>query len=286
MSEPIYNSAGEVLYPGLAGDGAGYRESRLVTLTPESWEEAKGAWPLMQDAPVPEAKTGYVALGSYPDNYGAAAQEAGCPAYCEARDGFVRFYARAKPSGDIRVQVTLLGEAGGAVVTGLVAGSGVRVDDTLTISGAAADAKVVGETLRTVTVTVNEKLQAASDDTNAKLDKLKKSISEKGRLVAAGRAWSGGEDVALPEETDYVILRFAANTWYNNSSSNGHVERTSLCWPEEGFLLARGGVVYLNLHGLVDEQLVSASFKSDGWLYITSGDISSLKINWEGYHYI
>lgn len=114
MSEPIYNSAGEVLYPGLAGDGAGYRGSRLVTLTPEGWEEAEGTWPLMQDAPVPEAKTGYVALGSYPDSYGAAAQEAGCPAYCEAQDGFVRFYARAKPSGDIRVQVTLLGEAGSA----------------------------------------------------------------------------------------------------------------------------------------------------------------------------
>lgn len=64
MSEPIYNSAGEVLYPGLAGDGAGYRGSRLVTLKPESWEEAEGAWPLMQDAPVPEAKTGYAALGS------------------------------------------------------------------------------------------------------------------------------------------------------------------------------------------------------------------------------
>ena len=124
MSEPIYNSAGEVLYPGLAGDGAGYRGSRLVTLTPESWEKAEGAWPLMQAAPVPEAKTGYVALGSYPDGYGAAAQEAGCPAYCEARDGFVCFYARAKPSGDIRVQVTLLGEAGSAAVAGPVAGSG------------------------------------------------------------------------------------------------------------------------------------------------------------------
>lgn len=148
MSEPIYNSAGEVLYPGLAGDGAGYRGSRLVTLKPESWEEAEGAWPLMQDASVPEAKTGYAALGSYPDNYGAAAQEAGCPAYCEARDGFVRFYARAKPSGDIRVQVTLLGNAGGTVVTGLVAGSGVRVDETLRIVGAAADAKAVGDRLK------------------------------------------------------------------------------------------------------------------------------------------
>lgn len=144
MSEPIYNSAGEVLYPGLAGDGAGYRGSRLVTLTPEGWEEAEGTWPLMQAAPVPEAKTGYVALGSYPDSYGAAAQEAGCPAYCEAQDGFVRFYARAKPSGDIRVQVTLLGEAGGAAVAGPVAGSGVRVDPTLTLSGAAADAAAVG----------------------------------------------------------------------------------------------------------------------------------------------
>lgn len=144
MSEPIYNSAGEVLYPGLAGDGAGYRGSRLVTLTPEGWEEAEGTWPLMQAAPVPEAKTGYVALGSYPDSYGAAAQEAGCPAYCEARDGFVCFYARVKPSGDIRVQVTLLGEAGGAAVAGPVAGSGVRVDSTLTISGAAADAAAVG----------------------------------------------------------------------------------------------------------------------------------------------
>lgn len=144
MSEPIYNSAGEVLYPGLAGDGAGYRGSRLVTLTPEGWEEAEGAWPLMQAAPVPEAKTGYVALGSYPGSYGAAAQEAGCPAYCEARDGFVRFYARAKPSGDIRVQVTLLGEAGSAAVTGLVAGSGVRVDGTLTVAHAAADAAATG----------------------------------------------------------------------------------------------------------------------------------------------
>ena len=162
----------------------------------------------------------------------------------------------------------------------------VGTDKTLTMDGAAADAKVVGETLRTVTVTVNEKLQAASDDTNAKLDKLKKSISEKGRLVAAGRAWSGGANVALPEETDYVILRFAANTWYTNSSSNGHVERTELCWPEEGFLLARGGVVYLNLKGPTDEQLVSASFKSDGWLYIPTGGTSSLKVNWEGYHYI
>lgn len=148
MSEPIYNSAGEVLYPGLAGDGAGYRGSRLVTLTTESWEKAEGAWPLMQDAPVPEAKTGYAALGSYPDNYGAAAQEAGCPAYCEARDGFVRFYARAKPSGDIRVQVTLLGNAGGTVVTGLVAGSGVRVNNSLTVAGAAADAKAVGDRLK------------------------------------------------------------------------------------------------------------------------------------------
>ena len=144
MSEPIYNSAGEVLYPGLVGDGAGYRGSRLVTLTPEGWEKAEGTWPLMQAAPVPEAKTGYVALGSYPGSYGAAAQEAGCPAYCEARDGFVCFYARAKPSGDIRVQVTLLGEAGGAAVAGPVAGSGVRVDPTLTISGAAADAAAVG----------------------------------------------------------------------------------------------------------------------------------------------
>ena len=148
MSEPIYNSAGEVLYPGLAGDGAGYRGSRLVTLTTESWEKAEGAWPLMQDAPVPEAKTGYAALGSYPDNYGAAAQEAGCPAYCEARDGFVRFYARAKPSGDIRVQVTLLGNAGGAAVAGPVAGSGVRVDNSLTVAGAAADAKAVGDRLK------------------------------------------------------------------------------------------------------------------------------------------
>lgn len=162
----------------------------------------------------------------------------------------------------------------------------VGTDKTLSMDGAAADAKVVGETLRTVTTTVNQRLQEASDDTNAKLDKLKKSISEKGRLVAAGRAWSGGANVALPEETDYVILRFAANTWYNNSSSNGHVERTALCWPEEGFLLARGGAVYLNLKGPTDEQLVSASFKSDGWLYIPTGGTSSLKINWEGYHYI
>lgn len=56
----------------------------------------------------------------------------------------VRFYARAKPSGDIRVQVTLLGEAGSAAVAGPVAGSGVRVDPTLTISGAAADAAATG----------------------------------------------------------------------------------------------------------------------------------------------
>ena len=85
-----------------------------------------------------------MALGSYPDSYGAAAQEAGCPAYCEARDGFVCFYARVKPSGDIRVQVTLLGEEGGAAVAGPVAGSGVRVDGTLTLSGAAADAAATG----------------------------------------------------------------------------------------------------------------------------------------------
>ena len=42
------------------------------------------------------------------------------------------------------MQVTLLGNAGGTVVTGLVAGSGVRVDPTLTISGAAADAAATG----------------------------------------------------------------------------------------------------------------------------------------------
>ena len=42
------------------------------------------------------------------------------------------------------MQVTLLGNAGGTVVTGLVAGSGVRVNPTLTISGAAADAAAAG----------------------------------------------------------------------------------------------------------------------------------------------
>ena len=162
MSEPIYNSAGEVLYPGLAGDGAGYRGSRLVTLTPEGWEKAEGTWPLMQAAPVPEAKTGYVALGSYPDSYGAAAQEAGCPAYCEARDGFVRFYARAKPSGDIRVQVTLLGNAGGTVVTGLVAGSGVRVDNSLTVAGAAADAAAAGVRLRMLEMTLGTPVEGSA----------------------------------------------------------------------------------------------------------------------------
>ena len=149
MSEPIYNSAGEVLYPGLAGDGAGYRGSRLVTLTPEGWEKAHGdGLPLMQDVPLPEAKTGYVALGCYPEPYGAAAQQAGCPAYCEAREGFVRFYAKTKPSGDIRVQLTLLGNAGEAVVAGPVAGSGVRVDKTLSVEGAAADAKAVDDRIK------------------------------------------------------------------------------------------------------------------------------------------
>lgn len=162
MSEPIYNSAGEVLYPGLAGDGAGYRGSRLVTLTPESWEEAEGTWPLMQAAPVPEAKTGYVALGSYPGSYGAAAQEAGCPAYCEARDGFVCFYARAKPSGDIRVQVTLLGEAGGAAVAGPVAGSGVRVDGTLTVANAAADAVATGVRIKMLEMTLGVDVEGIS----------------------------------------------------------------------------------------------------------------------------
>ena len=162
MSEPIYNSEGEVLYPGLAGDGAGYRGSCLVTLTPEGWEEAEGAWPLMQDAPVPEAKTGYVALGSYPDSYGAVAQEAGCPAYCEARDGFVRFYARAKPPGSIRVQITLLGNAGGAVVTGPVAGSGVRVDNALTIAGAAADAAATGVRLKLLEMNAGMNVEGSS----------------------------------------------------------------------------------------------------------------------------
>ena len=162
----------------------------------------------------------------------------------------------------------------------------VGTDKTLTVDGAAADAKVVGETLRTVTVDVDEKLQAAAEDTNTKLDKLKKSISEKGRLVAAGLIRSGGENIALPEETDYVILRFAANTYYNSSSSNGYVERTSLHWPEEGFLLARGGVAALNLSGDINNQHVIASFESDGWLSMMFGSYSSLRVNWEGYHYI
>ena len=45
---------------------------------------------------MPEAKTGYVALGSYPDGYGAAAQEAGCylvkifPAGCVGGPSFVK----------------------------------------------------------------------------------------------------------------------------------------------------------------------------------------------------
>lgn len=147
MSEPIYNSSGAVLYPGESGGGSGYRGSWLLTLWPERWEKASSTsrWPLMQDVPLPDAKTGYVALGSYPDGYGTAAQEAGCPPYCEARDSFVRFYARVKPPDDIRVQVTLLGNAGGAVVAGPVAGSGVRVDKTLAVSGAAADSKAVGD---------------------------------------------------------------------------------------------------------------------------------------------
>ena len=191
MSEPIYNSAGEVLYPGLAGDGAGYRGSRLVTLKPESWEEAEGAWPLMQDAPVPEAKTGYAALGSYPDNYGAAAQEAGCPAYCEARDGFVRFYARAKPSGDIRVQVTLLGNAGGAAVAGPVAGSGVRVDDTLTISGAAADAAAVGG------IVLPRVVVEAEAGSSIVLSDGEKSVS--------GVAEDGSFSAALPHDGEWTV---------------------------------------------------------------------------------
>ena len=191
MSEPIYNSAGEVLYPGLAGDGAGYRGSRLVTLTPEGWEEAEGTWPLMQAAPVPEAKTGYVALGSYPDSYGAAAQEAGCPAYCEARDGFVRFYARAKPSGDIRVQVTLLGEAGGTVVTGLVAGSGVRVDPTLTISGAAADAAAVGGIVLPRVVVQTE---AGSS-----------IVLSDGEKSVSGVAVDGSFSAALPHDGEWTV---------------------------------------------------------------------------------
>ena len=191
MSEPIYNSAGEVLYPGLAGDGAGYRGSRLVTLTPEGWEEAEGTWPLMQAAPVPEAKTGYVALGSYPDSYGAAAQEAGCPAYCEARDGFVRFYARAKPSGDIRVQVTLLGNAGGTVVTGLVAGSGVRVDPTLTISGAAADAAAVGSIVLPRVVVQTE---AGSD-----------VVLSDGEKSVSGVAADGSFSAALSHDGEWTV---------------------------------------------------------------------------------
>lgn len=162
----------------------------------------------------------------------------------------------------------------------------VGTDKTLTMDGAAADAKVVGETLRTVTTTVNQRLQEASEDTNAKLDKLKKSISEKGRLIAAGLIRSGGPEVTVPEDMDYVILRFAANTYYNSSSSNGYFERTTLHWPEEGFLLARGGVAALNLTGPVDDQYVIARFKSDGWLSISSGSSTSLKLNWEGYHYI
>lgn len=191
MSEPIYNSAGEVLYPGLAGDGAGYRGSRLVTLTPEGWEEAEGTWPLMQAAPVPEAKTGYVALGSYPDSYGAAAQEAGCPAYCEARDGFVRFYARAKPSGDIRVQVTLLGEAGGAAVAGPVAGSGVRVDGTLTISGAAADAAAVGSIVLPRVVVQTE---AGSS-----------IVLSDGEKSVSGEAADGSFSAALPHDGEWTV---------------------------------------------------------------------------------
>lgn len=191
MSEPIYNSAGEVLYPGLAGDGAGYRGSRLVTLTPEGWEEAEGTWPLMQAAPVPEAKTGYVALGSYPGSYGAAAQEAGCPAYCEARDGFVCFYARAKPSGDIRVQVTLLGEAGGAAVAGPVAGSGVRVDPTLTISGAAADAAAVGS------IVLPRVVVQAEAGSSIVLSDGEKSVS--------GEAADGSFSAALPHDGEWTV---------------------------------------------------------------------------------
>mgnify|MGYP005866349321 CR=1 FL=1 len=191
MSEPIYNSAGEVLYPGLAGDGAGYRGSWLVTLTPEGWEEAEGTWPLMQAAPVPEAKTGYVALGSYPDGYGAAAQEAGCPAYCEARDGFVCFYARAKPSGDIRVQVTLLGNAGGTVVTGLVAGSGVRVDETLSVAGAVADAAAVGSIVLPRLVVQTE---AGSTVTAVSGDKK-----------VTGTATDGSFSAALPHDGEWTV---------------------------------------------------------------------------------
>lgn len=191
MSEPIYNSAGEVLYPGLAGDGAGYRGSRLVTLTPEGWEEAEGTWPLMQAAPVPEAKTGYVALGSYPDGYGAAAQEAGCPAYCEAQDGFVRFYARAKPSGDIRVQVTLLGNAGSAAVAGPVAGSGVRVDPTLTISGAAADAAAVGGIVLPRVVVQTE---AGSS-----------IVLSDGEKSVSGVAEDGSFSAALPHDGEWTV---------------------------------------------------------------------------------
>ena len=71
-------------------------------------------------------------------------------------------YARAKPSGDIRVQVTLLGNAGGTVVTGLVAGSGVRVDNSLTVAGAAADAAAAGVRLRMLEMTLGTPVEGSA----------------------------------------------------------------------------------------------------------------------------
>lgn len=129
---------------GWQATGPDTRGSRLVTLTPEGWEKAEGTWPLMQDAPVPEAKTGYAALGSYPDNYGSSGAGSRMPGLLRGARRLCPLLRQGEASGDIRVQVTLLGNAGGAAVAGPVAGSGVRVDPTLTISGAAADAAATG----------------------------------------------------------------------------------------------------------------------------------------------
>lgn len=60
------------------------------------------------------------------------------------------------------MQVTLLGEAGSAAVAGPVAGSGVRVDGTLTVANAAADAVATGVRIKMLEMTLGVDVEGIS----------------------------------------------------------------------------------------------------------------------------
>lgn len=105
VMQSIVNTA-NALFDSYTG---GYRGAYTLTLAPESWKSATGTFPYQCLAALTAAKADAAPSAAVvPDSY-AVARAAGLANVCETLDNQIRFWARAKPTKAITVQVVLLG---------------------------------------------------------------------------------------------------------------------------------------------------------------------------------